>query len=142
MPGDSAELECDQALNHLKLYKVFPVQKTLLPALRLTDRWRERSKVYTASFGNTGTECGAGLCHLNIHELGPPCLLSIKWLSEGLSGSGDNVLGCLSGQTDKASTETEAREKYIPLKINLILISNWVSLAWELLGSVAELLGR
>lgn len=72
----------------------------------------------------------------------PRGLLPVKWLSEGLSGSGDNELGCLSGHTEKASTETEARGKYIPLKINLILISNWVSSAWELLGSTAELLGR
>ena len=72
----------------------------------------------------------------------PRGLLPVKWLSEGLSGSGDNVLGCLSGQTEKASIETEASGNYIPLKINLILISNWVSLAWELLGSTAELLGR
>lgn len=68
--------------------------------------------------------------------------LSIKWLSEGLSGFAENALRCLSGQTEKASTETETREKYLSLKINLILISNWVSLAWELLGNVAEQLRR
>lgn len=125
MPADSAKPECDQAVKYLQL------EGFLMPASRPADRRGKGTQLSPALLWQCRDRWGAASASHERDSTGPP---SLKWPSEGLSSSGDNVLRCLWGQMVKASTETEASGKYIPLKINLILISNWVSLAWGWLG--------
>lgn len=98
MPIDSAKPECDQALNHLEL-QGFSSSRGPDASPKSADRRRERDTLAHSPLAARAQHRAVGgwPLRLNMHERDSPRPLSIKWLSEGLSRSGDNVLGCLSG---------------------------------------------